>query len=172
MGKTKNSGLGVGTSGSPQGSIVQNNVNIKIENLIRKNMLKLLDIAGVKYNPDNVLFVIKDISNQLIWLESGDENVGLFHIKARHSREFQEKYGIKSENIAEYLKSFITTGKLEYSIIVKKNGNEGYERLYSKNGKYYLLTGVGKNGFLVSAYPVKEKTAKTLIKRNTKWKKK
>ena len=43
-------------------------------------------------------------------------------------------------------------GKVEYSRITPKTGR--YERLYRHNGKYYLLSGVGENGFIVSTYPV------------------
>ena len=49
-----------------------------------------------------------------------------------------------------------------------RRNREGIEKLYSYNGKYYLLTGVGTNGFLVSAYPIKEKEA---IKLKARYKK-
>jgi len=41
--------------------------------------------------------------------------------------------------------------------LTKRGNREGIEKLYSHNGKNYLLTGVGTNGFMVSAYPIKEK---------------
>ena len=36
---------------------------------------------------------------------------------------------------------------------------DGIEKLYSHNGNYYLLTDIGTNGFIVSAYPIDEKEA-------------
>lgn len=36
-------------------------------------------------------------------------------------------------------------------------GKTGYERDYYYNGKYFVVTGIGTNGFLVSAYPKKYK---------------
>ena len=55
---------------------------------------------------------------------------------------------------------------LEYFKIVKRKNKDGYERLYSKDGKYYIVAGVGLNGFIVTAYPLNEKEAKDLIRRN------
>ena len=52
---------------------------------------------------------------------------------------------------------------LEYSRVKSENG--GYERLYSHSRKYYLLSGVGTNGYIISAYPIGEKEALTLIGR-------
>ncbi len=38
----------------------------------------------------------------------------------------------------------------------KSNGREGYERIYEYNGGHILLAGIGLNGFMVSAYPLKD----------------
>ena len=124
--------------------------------------------AGVKFNPNDLLFVTKNKAGQLIWLEKGKKFTGLTHIKERHSSDFVEKHGIKKDNIVGHLSSIITTGKLEYSRTIIRSGKLGYERLYNKNGQYYLLSAIGTNGFLVTAYPVSEKTANTLIRRNKK----
>lgn len=105
---------------------------------------------------------------QLVWLEKGNKGVGLTHIKERHLSDFVDKHGINKDNIVGHLNSIITTGKLEYSKTTVRNGSPGYERLYNKTGQYYLLSATGTNGFLVTAYPVNEKTAKILIRRNKK----
>lgn len=34
------------------------------------------------------------------------------------------------------------------------NGRQGFERIYYYDGKHYVLTGIGTNGFIVSAYPI------------------
>ena len=39
----------------------------------------------------------------------------------------------------------------------KSNGREGYERIDECNDECPLLTGIGLNGFLVSAYPLKNR---------------
>ena len=32
----------------------------------------------------------------------------------------------------------------------------GYERVYEHSGKYYAMTGIGTNGFILSAYPIRK----------------
>lgn len=168
MGKTNRSGLGVGTGSSPQVSLSQCGVDFKVKELTKKHMIDQLTKAGVKFNPNDVLFVTKDKTGQLLWLEKGSKGAGLEHIKERHLSDFVEKHGIKKDNIVGHLSSIIKTGKLEYSRKIMRSGKLGYERLYNKNGQYYLLSAIGTNGFLVTAYPVSKKTANTLIRRNKK----
>ena len=41
---------------------------------------------------------------------------------------------------------------------LKKIGSrEGYERVYYYEGNHYVITGVGTNGFIISAYPKRRK---------------
>lgn len=107
-------------------------------------------------------------SDQLIWLEKGNENAGLNHILNKHANDFFVKHNVSKENIASHIKEIVTNGNIEYSRLTMRRNREGIEKLYSYNGKYYLLTGVGTNGFLVSAYPIKEKEA---IKLKARYKK-
>lgn len=169
MGKTNRSGLGIGVGSSPQGSIMQSDLDNKIKELLTKDdMLKPLIDAKVKFNADDVLFVTKDKSDQLIWLEKGNDDAGLNHILNKHANDFFVKHNVSKENIASHIKEIVTNGNIEYSRLTMRRNREGIEKLYSYNGKYYLLTGVGTNGFLVSAYPIKEKEA---IKLKARYKK-
>ena len=169
MGKTNRSGLGIGVGSSPQGSIMQSDLDNKIKELLSKDdMLKPLIDAKVKFNADDVLFVTKDKSDQLIWLEKGNDDAGLNHILNKHANDFFVKHNVSKENIASHIKEIVTNGNIEYSRLTMRRNREGIEKLYSYNGKYYLLTGVGTNGFLVSAYPIKEKEA---IKLKARYKK-
>ena len=93
-----------------------------------------------------------------LWLETGNKGVGLAHIKERQLSDFVSKHGVSKENIVGHLDSIITTGILEYSWITMRNGKPGYERLYNKNGQYYLLSATGTNGFLVTAYSIRWKS--------------
>ena len=89
MGKTNKSGLGIGVGSSPQGNIMQSDFDNKIKELLTKDdMLKLLIGAKVKFNADDVVFVTKDKSDQLIWLEKGNDNAGLKHILNKHADDF------------------------------------------------------------------------------------
>jgi hypothetical protein len=79
-----------------------------------------------------------------------------------------EKHKIQASQISEHIYSVFTQGDLEYSRITTKNGKEGFERLYKYKGEYYLLAGVGTDGFVVSAYPLDNKTAEQHIRRYKK----
>ena len=76
MGKTSKSGLGIGVGSSPQGGITQSDFDDKVKELLKKDdMLKPLIDAKVKFNADDVLFVTKDKSGQMIWLEKGNDTI-------------------------------------------------------------------------------------------------
>lgn len=51
---------------------------------------------------------------------------------------------------------FITKGK----IINTVDNKIGYTKVYKYKSKYYLVTGIGYNGFIVSAYPYDKKGGK------------
>ena len=130
---------------------------------LRENLIARLVKSGVKFNKENVVFITKDRTGQTVWLETGNQSTGMQHIISRHADDFQSKHGIAETEIARHLETVMRDGKIEYSRISQKNG--GYERLYSYNGEYYLLSGIGENGYIVSAYPIGEKVAMKLIGR-------
>lgn len=123
------------------------------------NLIKELESNGVKFSKEDIVFITKDKTGQTIWLEKGNSAAGLEHIIQRHSRDFAEKHGINSANISTYLKQVFLNGKIEYARQTYKSGKTGYEKLYNYKGQYYLLTGVGTNGFIVTAYPIDEAAA-------------
>lgn len=128
-------------------------------------LVKQLEQSGVKSSKKDMVFVTKDKTGQVVWLEKGNASSGLQHIESRHANDFQSKHGVSKSQISNHLNDIFTSGKVEYSRITQKNGRPGYERLYSHNGKYYLLTGVGTNGYIVSAYPINKDIAIKLIER-------
>lgn len=128
-------------------------------------LVKQLEQSGVKFSKKDMVFVTKDKTGQVVWLEKGNASSGLQHIVSRHADDFQSKHGVSKSQISNHLNVVFTSGKVEYSRITQKNGKPGYERLYSHNGKYYLLTGVGTNGYIVSAYPINQDVAIKLIER-------
>lgn len=162
MGKTRNSGLGIGTGSSPQGSLSQVSVDSKVKELTKKHMIDQLTKAGVKFNPNDVLFVTKDKTGQLVWLETGNKVAGLEHIlhgdgRSRgHASDFKKALGLETNQVSGYLQKVITHGSV-ISNTIKPIGNRmGFERIYSYEGNYYIVTGIGTNGFIVSAYPHKK----------------
>ena len=130
---------------------------------ITANLITGLKKAGVKFSKKNMVFITRDGTGQTVWLEKGNRSTGMQHIILRHANDFQTKHGVAKTEIASHLETVFRRGTVEYSRVTRGNG--GYERLYSHNGKYYLLSGVGKNGYIVSAYPIGEKEAWKLIGR-------
>lgn len=140
----------------------------KQEKDTQEDLMDALRKTGTKFSEEDLVFITRDKSNQIIWLEKGNEFAGLKHIIERHSDDFFRKHNVDSKDIPNHLKAVLSFGNVEYNRLVNKNGKDGYERLYSYEGHYYLQTGIGTNGFVVSAYPIDEETAKKLIERYTK----
>ncbi len=112
-----------------------------------------------------MVFITKDKSGQTVWLEKGNAASGLEHIIDRHAKDFQAKHDVSEAQIDNHLNTVFTEGKIEYNRTTQRNGHIGYERLYSHDGKYYLQTGIGSNGYIVSAYPISKEDAIKLIAR-------
>ena len=74
-----------------------------------------------------------------------------------HADDFKNKFGVTRENIPFFLKKVITEGSLISSRTNKiGNGRVGIERIFKYKGKYFLLTAIGTNGFIISAYPIRK----------------
>ena len=160
MGRIKNSGTANGTSGSPQMSLEQeqlkNDMAQAEQNLIQAEdgiLFAELDKNNVKYTKENVIFIARDETGQIVFLETGNSIAGLNHILQRHSQNFKDAFNIDASQIPAYLKNVVRYGKVVSNEIVTKNGKQGFERRYNYNGNYYVITGIGLNGFIVSAYP-------------------
>lgn len=159
MGKTNKSGLGVGAGTSPQGRLSQGNVDAKVRELTKNQMIEQLTKAGVKFNLSDVLFVIKDQTGQLVWLEKGNKYAGLEHIlhgnerSTGHAADFKKALGLEPDQIPEYLQKVLTYGNVISNTIKPIGKRMGFERIYSYERNYYIVTGIGTNGFIISAYP-------------------
>ena len=140
--------------------------------LIDKNTLSEMQNNNVKFSKDNLVFATKDKSGQILFLEQGNDIAGLRHIEQRHAADFVDKHKIQSAQIPQHIYFVFTYGDLEYFRITVKNHKEGFERLYKYKNECYLLSGVGTNGFVVSAYPIDNETAEKHIRRYKKWRKK
>ena len=136
--------------------------------LVDKNIVSEMERNNIKFTKEDLIFTTKDKTGQLIFLEKGNSSAGLKHIEQRHTEDFVEKHKIQASQVSKHIHSVFTQGDLEYSRTTVKKGKEGFERLYKYKGKYYLLSGVGTNGFVVSAYPLDDKTAKQHIRRYKK----
>ncbi len=130
---------------------------------IRQRLIDELIQDNVKISVDDVVFITRDKSNQIVWLEKGNSAAGLEHIlngdgkKPGHANDFEKAFGILRDQIPEYLNKVISNGTIVSNQLVQRGINKGFERIYYYEGKHYVVTGIGTNGFIVSAYPKKMK---------------
>ena len=72
-------------------------------------------------------------------------------------KDFERAFGVQRQNVGSYLKAVIKNGSVVSNRLVNiGNGRQGYERVYEYKGNYYTMTGIGTNGFIVSAYPIRK----------------
>lgn len=127
------------------------------------SLIKELERNGVKFTKNNIVFITKDQTGQIVWLETGNKSAGLSHIldgdgvTTGHAADFERAFGVSREEIPNYLEKVIRHGTVVDNKIVKKGFQEGYERTYYYEGKHYVIAGIGTNGFVISAYPKKKK---------------
>lgn len=69
----------------------------------------------------------------------------------------------RRDELSATLHSIFQNGKVCYNRI-KPRTNGGFERLYLFKRRYYLITGIGSNGFIISAYPTSDLEAQKRIK--------
>ena len=96
---------------------------------------------------------------QIVWLEKGNSNAGLKHIldgngkTPGHAADFQRAFGISRSEVPAYIEKVITNGTVVNNKLKPVGNRMGYERTYYYNGEHYVVTGIGTNGYIVSAYP-------------------
>ena len=119
--------------------------------MVGKELLPELISSGYKFQEDDIVFIAKDKTDKIIWLERGNERAGLKHIILNHRTHFETAFGIKAEEIALYLYNVITCGDLISCTPSKIKG--GLDRVYEYDGQYYTFVGIGNNGFVVTSFP-------------------
>ncbi len=141
--------MGAGRSGNYKGTHGAEKDN-NSDKLFSKKLLNELENSGVKFNKQNVIMIAKQVNGELLWLERGNNKTGLKHIINKHEDDYKKAFGIGKEKIPAYIKKVVENGKVMSNNL--KNG--GYERIYDYGGKYYFVSGIGTNGYIVSMYPV------------------
>lgn len=67
-----------------------------------------LESSGIKFSREATKWITKTPSNNITWLEAGNESAGLKHIMLRHSTEFAS-WGYKSEKaVSELIKKTVS----------------------------------------------------------------
>lgn len=158
------SGLAAGTSGAPQTTLENAELQINAINnedsAVQSSLISELESRGTKFSKNDIVFITKDATGQIVWLEKGNSRAGLQHIlngngvtTKGHASDFEKAFGVSRSNIPTYLKKAITDGTIISNIQKCVGGREVFERIYQYLGNYYIVTGIGTNGFIVSAYP-------------------
>lgn len=129
---------------------------ISQKNLINENIVFEMQKNRIKFTKENLVFVARDKTGQIVFLEKGKDDAGLKHIQNRHAMEFFEAFGVKSGNIPHYLYKVVTNGNIADNHIEIRNGRKTVTRVYDCQGNYYILTGIGTNGFIVTARPARK----------------
>lgn len=163
MGRYNDSGLADGVGPGRQTSIFQDTYAVAVkeaekhlaEIIEREALIQELEDANVKFTKEDIVFIIRDPTGQIVWLEKGNSSVGLKHILARHAKHFEKKYGIQSSDIPSYIQEVVRSGKMISNTVSVRKGRETIQKIYEYQGERYLLIAQGTNGFIVSAYPVK-----------------
>ncbi len=132
------------TAGATEGAIMKE-VPEGSENLKPQGLIDELANSGVKYNPDDVVSIIKNSDGKLMWLENGNSKAGLQHILERHADDFVSQ-GVN--NIPNLLEDALSTNPIKTGSNAK-----GLFADYSLNGNSYRVA-YGTNGYIVSFYPI------------------
>ena len=161
------SGLAHGTNGAPQ----LTTENSEAERVAHDNEADIVELStlidelkqnNVKFKLADVLFVTRDKTGQIVWLEKGHPGAGLKHIldgdgeTPGHAADFERAYGITRDKVPDFLREVVSHGEVISSVLKPVRGRMGFERVYSYRGMKYILAGIGTNGFIVSAYPVSD----------------
>ena len=140
------------------------NQEVRTEELTEeKKLIAELKERKIKFTEKDIVFVTRDKTGQIVWLERGNSRAGLEHIingdgkTPGHLSDFAKAFeGITKENLPLFLKDVVSNGKVISDTIKVINNRQGYERVYYYCGQHYVLTGIGTNGFIVSAYPIRK----------------
>ncbi len=118
--------------------------------LVTETLIQELRSRGVKFSEENVVMVTHQSDGQLLWLEKGNGSVGLQHIIQRHAADLKESFGVEKPDIPLFIKNVVEHAR----IVSNRIRNGGFERIYDYNGSYYVASGIGTNGFIITIYPM------------------
>ena len=102
-----------------------------------------LENSGVKYTPENVMYIVKNPGWNAAMAGNQNESSGWMHIE-RHATDFQRR-GV--DDPYSFLCEVLQTRPTERGI-----RPTGPYATYMVDGKKYTLA-YGKNGYIVSFYP-------------------
>jgi hypothetical protein len=124
-----------------------------IHKIAKNTEIQMLKQAGVKFSEKDVIFAARDNTGKLVWLEKGNDSGGLKHIMMHHAANYRDVYGVHGKDIPGFIKNLFISGKLIGQKTVIRKGRPAFKRTYKYRGKYFTVSGLGTNGYIVSVYP-------------------
>ena len=122
--------------------------------LIDEALVAELEREKVKFNRNNMILITRDKTGQVVWLEEGNSGAGLKHMRERgHINQLAKAFGISQDKVESYLHEIISSGTIVKNKLKPIGNRMGYERVYYYEGNYCVITAIGTNGFIISAYP-------------------
>ena len=122
----------------------------------REELINELKKRGVKFTEGNVITIFRDKSGNIVWLEEGNSGAGLQHIlygdgtpgDIGHIQDFANIGVVGRDNIANFLQNILENE----SPVGMFKGGRVYDVVVNGVPRKILLI-VGKNGFIVNAFP-------------------
>lgn len=164
--RCSNGHLAHGTTGNPQIALEQGTLaaisaenerrleSLEYTTMVNEALVSELKNAGLKFKREDMVFVTRDKTGQVVWLERGNTAAGMEHIRSRgHDEQFARAFGIPKTEVERYLYKVVSQGAVVSNQVRHIGSRTGYERVYYFEGRYCVVTGIGSNGFIVSAYP-------------------
>ena len=117
----------------------------------RESLLGELATKGVKHTPEKVVWIGRDASGKVVFLETGSASGGLQHIVDGKAAQFAAR-GVAKEQIPDLISKAITEGKVVGQVGSGKNVRNVYELTYGGKPQR-VVVGVSENGYIVNAHP-------------------
>ncbi len=165
--RSNNGHLAHGTTGNPQTSIdqefyayvVRDNErrlrDLVLDPMIDESLVAELERLEVKFNRKEMVFIARDKTGQIVWLENGTSSAGLTHLEKRgHIGDLSRKFCVDESDVPRLIRNIVRDGKVVSNKLVDRHGRKGYERTYEYREHKVVLAAIGTNGFLVTIYPI------------------
>lgn len=112
-----------------------------------------LRARGTKFTENELEFVTRDTSGQIVWLAQGHSMAGMKHIM-KHADQFQKAFGVSLQELPAFLQHVVSKGKILRCVTEElPNGHVKFTKTLRCNDQFVVVVGVGDNGFLVTAFP-------------------
>jgi hypothetical protein len=110
-----------------------------------------LQHAGIRHNPENIIWITKLPNGKIAFLEMGSTRAGLQHILQKHALDFANK-GIVADQIPDAILAAITNGTIVGYLGSGREPRPIYQVNFQGQNLYIAVT-VSQNGFIVGANP-------------------